>query len=302
MHVTAHLRGPLFMSLAMAGFVINDTMVKTLSENLAMGQIIILRGLVASLFIITLAWSRNALAPLSTLANPLVLVRTLSEVLATLSFLTALANIPLANATAILQALPLATTMGAALFLGEPVGWRRWSAIMAGFIGVLIIIRPGLEGFTVYSLSALATVFFAAMRDIATRRIGTRVPSLFLTAITAPAVTLSGIFMIGPFGGWQPVNVTQGATILAAALFLLVGYQGIIMAMRAGDVATTAPFRYSGLVFAMFLGYAVFGDVPDPLMIIGSLIIVGSGLYAFHREQARRRRQEAQRLSQPRIR
>lgn len=286
MPASANIRGALFMVVAMACFLFNDTIVKVLSSDMNVGQVMFLRGGVAMVLITALACYRGALRPLSVLAgHPMILLRVIGEVGGTVTFLTALSQIPIANASAILQALPLAVTMGAALFLNEPVGWRRWSAIVAGFIGVIIIVRPGLEGFSGYSLLVLLTVLFAAMRDIATRLVDAEIPALFLSLVTTPIVALSGIAMIPFMGGWSPVSAGHGGLIVFGAVLLLIAYQFIIMAMRTGEIAFIAPFRYTNLLWAMLVGYLVFGDVPDTLMIAGAAIVVGSGLYTLYREQ-----------------
>ncbi|WP_099866754.1 DMT family transporter [Pararhizobium haloflavum] len=291
MPLSANVRGALFMSLAMAGFLFNDTIVKVLSSDMNVGQVMILRGMVATTLITALAWHRGALRPLATIMEPMIVLRVIGEVGGTVTFLIALTHIPIANASAILQALPLAVTMGAALFLAEPVGWRRWTAIAVGFLGVMIIVRPGVAGFSAYSLLVLATVGFAALRDLATRMVRADVPSLFLSVVTSPIVALTGLVMAPLMGGFSPVEAKHAGLILFGAILLLFGYQFIIMAMREGDISFIAPFRYTNLLWAMLVGYLVFGDIPDRYMIVGAAIIVGSGLYTLYRE---RRKPEAE--------
>ena len=218
-----------------------------------------------------------------------VALRVAAEVGGTVAFLTAIVHLPLANTAAIFQALPLAVTLGAALAFREPVGWRRWLAITAGFIGVLIIVRPGLEGFNQYSLFALGSVVFFAVRDLATRPIPAHIPSLFITLVTTVTVTVAGGVILFPLGGWTPPSGRALALLALAAVLVLVGYQYVIMALRAGDISAVAPFRYSALLWAMLLGYLVFGDRPDAMMMTGAAIIVLSGLYAFYRERVRHR-------------
>jgi drug/metabolite transporter (DMT)-like permease len=197
--------------------------------------------------------------------------------------------LPLANTAAIFQALPLAVTLGAVLVFGEPVGWRRWLAITAGFVGVLIIVRPGFEGFSQFSLFALISVIFFAVRDITTRRIPAQIPSLLITLATTVTVTAAGAVMLFPLGGWMPLSARGLGLLALAAILVLIGYQYVIMALRTGDISAVAPFRYSALLWAILLGYLVFGDIPDRLMITGASIIVLSGLYTFHREHLHHR-------------
>lgn len=277
------------MAAAMAGFTMNDAITKAVSSEMNFGEIMLVRGVVAIALIAVLAWHQGAMRPLRTLVMKPVALRVAGEVLGTVTFLAAIVHLPLANTAAIFQALPLAVTLGAALMFGEPVGWRRWLAIAAGFIGVLIIVRPGVEGFNQFSLFALISVFFCAVRDLATRRIPAQVPSLFITLVTTVTVTLAGAAIIVPLGGWTPPSSRALGLLTLAAVLLLIGYQCVIMALRTGDISAVAPFRYSALLWAMLLGYLVFGDVPDAMMVTGATIIVLSGLYAFYRERIRHR-------------
>ncbi|MCZ4288808.1 DMT family transporter [Hoeflea alexandrii] len=287
MAISPNMRGALFMSLSMAGFTFNDSIVKLLTNDMNVAQVILLRGAVASLLIYLLARQRRALRPLRILLDPWVAIRVIGELGGTLTFLVGLSHIPLANASAILQALPLAVTMAAALFLSEPVGWRRWGAILTGFVGVLIIVRPGLEGFSPYALMIVGTVIFAAVRDIATRKIDAAIPSLFLSTVTAAGVAVAGLVLIGPMGGWSPVSAADFGLICLAACLLLVGYQFIIMSMREGEISFIAPFRYTSFIWALLLGMVVFGEYPDAFMIAGGVIVIGSGLYTLYRERIR---------------
>jgi drug/metabolite transporter (DMT)-like permease len=270
------------MAVAMAGFTMNDTITKAVSSEMNFGQVMLVRGLFAIVLITALAWHQRAVRPLRTLMVKPVALRVAGEVGGTVSFLAAIVHLPLANTAAIFQALPLAITLGAALIFGEPVGWRRWLAIIAGFIGVLIIVRPGVEGFNQFSLLALVSVIFCAVRDLATKRIPAPIPSLFITLLTTVTVTTAGAAILVPLGGWTPPSGRALGLLALAAVLLLIGYQCVIMALRSGDISAVAPFRYSALLWAMLLGYLVFGDVPDAMMVTGASIIVLSGLYAFY--------------------
>jgi drug/metabolite transporter (DMT)-like permease len=273
------------MAVAMAGFTANDTMTKFVSTSMNMGQVMLLRGAFATALIALLAWSRGALANPRQALNPMVALRSAGEVAATVTFLVALQHLPLATISAVLQALPLAVTMGAALVFGEKVRWRRWLAIAVGFAGVLIIVRPGAEGFSAYAILALVCVGFCTIRDLATRRLPESIPSLLVSTVTAGLVTMCGAVLIVPMGGWSPVSAQSLGLLAAAAVLLLVGYHFIISSMRTGDISFIAPFRYTALLWAIVLGFAVFGDIPDGPMIVGAVIVVGSGLYALYRER-----------------
>jgi drug/metabolite transporter (DMT)-like permease len=291
--LSPNLRGALFMMVAMSGFTLNDAITKVSSESMNMAQIMLIRGAFASLFVGLLAWQSGALARPGSMLQPLVAIRVVSEAGATVSFLVALAHLPIANVSAVLQALPLAVTMGAALVFNEGVGWRRWLAIAIGFAGVLIIVRPGFEGFSIYSLLALACVACCAVRDLATTRIPQAIPTLLVSTATALAMTVLGAALLSPMGGWTPMAGESTALLALAAVLVVIGYQFIIMAMRMGDISFVAPFRYTALLWSILLGLFIFGDVPDLPMILGATVIVGSGLYALYRERIVGRRKTA---------
>ncbi len=273
------------MAVGMASFTMNDAITKEMSSEMNFGQVMLVRGVFAMLLMAALFFRQSRVRKLNSAMVKPVALRVAAEVAGTVTFLTAIVHLPLANTAAIFQALPLAVTLGAALFLGEAVGWRRWLAISAGFLGVLVIIRPGLAGFSQFSLYALLSVVFFAVRDLATRRIPAQVPSLFVTFVTTVAVMVTGGLILFPLGGWTPLSA-KGVSLLAlAAVLVLIGYQCVIIALRSGDISAIAPFRYTALLWAILLGYLVFGDVPDAMMTTGATIIVLSGLYTFYRER-----------------
>ncbi|MDX0469021.1 DMT family transporter [Sinorhizobium medicae] len=292
---SANFRGIVFMCLAMIGFACNDALVKSVTGAMNTGQIMFMRGLLTTLMVVVIAYRLGAFRPIRTILRPAILLRIAMEALASVTYISALGQIPLANASAIMQALPLAVTLGAALFLGEPVGWRRWAAIVVGFAGVLIVLRPGPEGFTVAALTVVACVFCTATRDLCTRRIGTDVPSLYITVTTSFVTTLVGAALIVPLGGWQPMSATSLSHIAGASVLLMLGYQTIVLAMREGEISVIAPFRYMSLLWSVTLGVVFFVETPDRWMLAGVAIIIGSGLYTFYRESKRGRRAVAQR-------
>ena len=280
-----NIKGALLMAASMLAYVLNDTMVKMAADSLSLFQTVFLRGVITVLLLGLFAWHKKQLfCRIDRKDWWVVILRLAGEVGATLCFLTALFNMPLANATAIMQALPLAITLGAAVFLGEPVGWRRYGAIIAGFIGVLVIVRPGAEGFNEYSLWALGAVAFVVLRDLATSRLSEGVPSLFVSFLTAVIITIFG-GALAPTMTWQPVPVPALAQLAGAAIFIIFGYQFSIMTMRVGEISFSSPFRYTVLIWAVLLGIFVFGDIPDLWTIIGSTIVVLAGIYTFYRER-----------------
>jgi S-adenosylmethionine uptake transporter len=190
---------------------------------------------------------------------------------------------PLANATAILQSLPLAITLAGALFLGEQVGVRRWTAVAIGFLGVLLIVRPGAEGFTVYALFALASVACVTLRDIVTRRMSPAVSSVAVALAAAGGVTLSAGMAGLVVGGWVAPDPRELALLAAASLCVIAGYLLSVMVMRRGEVSFVAPFRYTSIVWALLLGFVVFGDWPDALTLVGVAIVVGAASFTLWR-------------------
>ena len=284
-----NLRGAIFMMLSMAGYVVNDTLMKLVSEDVALAQSVFLRGLVATALLAAFAHYKHQLfvrVPAAELR--IILLRAFGEIAATYCYLTALINMPLANITAILQSLPLAVTLAGALFLGNKVGWRRYMAIIVGFAGVLIIVRPGGEDFNSYALWAMAAVGFITLRDLMAAKLANDTPSMFVALFTAAGVTLAGGIM-ALFEPWSPMSAGSFAYLGFAASFILVGYVTSISAMRFGEIAFVSPFRYTVLVWALLLGVFVFGDYPDGWTMVGIAIVVGTGVFTFYREQRSRK-------------
>ena len=282
------------MMASMAAFTLGDTCVKAIGEAISLSQLLVIRGFFASLFIAALAWRLKALRfDLPRRDWALVLTRAGAEVCSTYFFLTALRQMPLANVTALLQMLPLTLTLGSAVFFGETVGWRRWVAIAAGFAGMLLIVRPGTEGFNQYSVLALIAVAFVTLRDLVTRRMSPAVPSLTVTLVSSVAVFLFALTMsLGQT--WEPITPRLGALLAGTTLFIVAGYSLSVIVMRVGEMSFVAPFRYTGLLIALTVGFLVFGDWPVPLTLIGAAIIVATGSFNLWREGQLRRRAMAQ--------
>ncbi|MFW2545496.1 DMT family transporter [Primorskyibacter sp. 2E107] len=284
-------RGAALMVASMTAFTLGDLCIKGIGTAMPLSQILTLRGIVATLFIGLLAWRAGALHfDFPRKDRALVALRALAEVVAAFFFFTALLNMPIANLSALLQMLPLTITLGSAIFFAEPVGWRRWTAIAAGFFGMLLIVRPGTEGFNVHSLSALGAVICVTVRDLATRRMSSAVPSLSATFVTSAAVLIfAALWSLGQ--DWVPVTGRNAGLLTAASLLIVGAYSLSVMVMRVGEVGFIAPFRYTSLVLSLILGFALFGELPSSLALIGAGIIVGTGFYTLWREMRLRRRQ-----------
>jgi len=279
-----NLRGSMLMVLAMAGFALEDMFIKRLAAAMPVGQIIALVGFGgAVIFAAICTAQRRRLWSRDLLARPVIL-RNLGEMAGTLCFVSAIALTPLSQASAIIQAMPLAVTLGAALFLGAPVGWRRWTAILAGFAGVLMVVRPGLAGFAPASLFAVAAVIALATRDLATRAVPPTISSMQLSAYAFATLVPTGAVLLAVSGGPVAVDAGGARDLSLALLCAVAAYYAIVAAMRVGEVAVVTPFRYTRLVFALIIGVAVFGERPDPWTLIGAAVIVASGVYTILRE------------------
>lgn len=283
-----NLRGALFMMGAMTAFTVNDAFMKWLGQDLPFFQILFLRSLAVTL-VLGVLLLRKPLPAVPKGDRRVILIRTLAEIAAAYFFISALFHMPIANVTAVIQALPLTVTLGAALVLREPVGWRRFTAIGVGLIGVLLIVRPGTAGFDGYSVYALAAVACVTVRDLAARRVSRAVPSMVIAFAAASGVLFfSGIGAV--FTDWHAMSPAHIGALGGAVLFILGGYVFSVSAMRVGEIGVVAPFRYSALVVALILGLLVFGEWPEPLTLIGAGIVVATGLYTLWRERHRARR------------
>lgn len=285
MALTDNMRGALLMVGSMTAFTVNDAFMKALSDSLPLFQAIFLRAIGVTLFLAAFAWSQGGLTlRVGASDRKLIALRCVAEVSAALLFIYALFNMPLANATAILQALPLTVTLAGAVFLGEPVGWRRLLAIVIGFLGVLLIVQPGSDGFTIYSLYVLAAVCLITVRDLTARRISKAVPSLTVALFAGIAVGLGGA--VGTLmSDWRPVGSDAWLLLAAAAVSVIGGYVFSVATMRVGEIGFVSQFRYTSLISALILGLIFFGEWPDALTLLGAAIVVGTGLFTLWRER-----------------
>lgn len=271
------------MIIAMACFVLNDTCIKSIGTTLPLGEIISIRGVLSVLVIVTICVQQSVLGSVPLLFTPNVMARSLLDVAGTFMFLTALVHMPIANLTAILQSVPLAVVLVSVIFLKEKVGLRRTAAILTGFIGVLLIVRPTPSTFTIYELLALGIVFILAFRDLITKRIPAHIPTYIIALANACFVALGGI-VFGLYQGFQDVALWQFGLLCAAAILLATGYMFMVATLRLGDLSATAPFRYSNVLFAIILGMVVFKEFPDGLSYVGMALVIAAGIYAAHRE------------------
>lgn len=272
----------------MAGFAVEDALLKGAGREIPAGQVMIWFGLGGmALFAMAAFLKGENLFPASA-RQKTMLVRNGFELCGRLFYTLAIILAPLSAATAILQAAPIVVVAGAALVFGENVGWRRWSAIALGLTGVLVILRPGAEDFTVYTFFAVLGMLGFALRDLATRAapptMGTFTLGVYGFAMIVLAGACTWTFQGGPF----VLPHSDSALFLClACLFGFLGYTSLTNAMRTGEVSAVTPFRYTRLLFGIGLGMLVFGERPDMPTIVGSLVVVASGLYILVRGRRR---------------
>ena len=273
---------------AMATFSINDMLMKLTAQRYPLGEVITVRGIRASVLVGGCLIAMGHLTHLRAAVQPLVLTRTAFDGAAMVLFTTALIHMPLAELSAINLVSPLMITALAVIFFAEEVGWRRWTAIFIGFIGTLFIVKPTAGNFNAWALLGLCCSFAAATRDIVTRQLDPRIPTLVISLMAAIGSAVIG-FVMSLFEDWQPMSIEDIGLLAISAACVGIGHFLIVIAFRGVDVASIAPFRYTLLIWACVCGYLAFGEVPDRYAILGSMLIVGSGLYALHREVVRQR-------------
>lgn len=284
--MTDNLRGSLFMVLAMLGFAIEDMALKRVAgAGMPVGEILIFFGGGGALLFALLTWSQGQPIWHRAVISPRMLLKAAFEVLGRLFYTLAIALTALSSASAILQATPLVVVAGAALIFGEKVGWRRWSAILLGLAGVLVILRPGLEGFTPASLLAVLGLIGFAGRDLATRAAPKVLSNFQLGIYGFLAMVPTGAGLLAWQGGAILPDVAMAAQLAGAVVVGVTAYWALTVAMRTGEVSVVTPFRYTRLVFALILGVVVFGERPDLATLIGSAIVVAAGIYTLLRSR-----------------
>jgi drug/metabolite transporter (DMT)-like permease len=283
-------RAAALMVGSMAFFAVEDLFLKRSAEALPPGQVLALTGAAGACVFWALAAGRRQRVLSLEAVRGVALVRTLSEAAAAVLYILALALAPLTMTSALLQASPLVVVAGAALFLGETVGWRRWASILVGFVGVLVILEPWGAAFDPTGLLTVACVVVLAARDLATRVMPARIGTFQVATWAYLGLVPAGVLLMAGMGQafvWPSPG--QWAGLGGALISGLFGYYAVVAAMRLGEVSVVAPFRYTRLVFAMVIAMVFLGERPSGTTLLGAAIVVGSGLYAFARERARKR-------------
>lgn len=283
--MTDNLRGILAVLAASTAFVLNDAIVKLLSAELPSGEIIVVRGVLATAMLIVGVVAMGAMRPLSVLFTPMMLLRLISAAAATTFIVISLRTVPLAIVNTVLQVTPLAVTAGAAIVYGEKVGLSRWMAALTGFLGVVLIVKPGGGNLGTAAYVVLIALVCTTMRDLTTRGLERGIPSIFVAAASAAAVLFSG-FLVAPFDtAWVVPGARAWGLMTVSAACLFVANILIITALRTGEIAVVAPFRYVAAPLSILLGYWWWGDIPDGLAFVGIALVIGAGLYTLHRER-----------------
>lgn len=276
--MTANQRGSLFMVAAMAGFAVEDMFIKSAAKAMPLGQVLALMGALGILWFSLQSRRVGEPAFPAALRSRTMLVRSSFEMVGRLFYSLAIALTPISVASAILQATPLVVVAGAALIFGERVGLWRWALTALGFAGVLVILRPGLEGFDAMAILAVIGLLGFAGRDLATRAAPLALSNAQLGVAGFAVLGLAGLIILGVQGGPVLPGALPLAKALGAAGFGILGYSYLTRAMRTGEVSAVTPFRYTRLLFALLVGVVVFGERPDLATLIGSAMIVGCGV------------------------
>ncbi len=282
----ANRRGILALLTATAAFSANDAITKFVAREYPVGQVLFVRGVMTTVMVgaLLIAWGYTR--ALRRGANGLVCARAVLEALAALLFTSAVIHMPLASLSTILLVSPLIITALSVIFYKEIVGWRRWTAIAVGFIGTLFVVKPTPSAFDAWALVGLVCAFISASRDTLTRRLDPGIPTIVISFMSAVSVTIAGA-LLGLTEQWPAMPSTPLSLLAIAAIFLATGNFFVVMAFRGVTVSLIAPFRYSALLWAGLAGYVGFSEIPDRWSLAGALLIVGSGVYALHREAVR---------------
>jgi drug/metabolite transporter (DMT)-like permease len=277
------LKGIALMVFAMAGFAICDALIKVITASLPVGYMLLAMSVLGTPVFAYLAWRAGHRAWGREALHPALMARNLSEGLAAACVITSLSLADLSLVSAVLQATPLFVTLAGAVLLGERVGLRRWSAVILGLFGVILIIGPGSGELSVGLILALIGTVGLAGRDVATRYVPKSIPTMAVATYGFGMGIPVGLFLIALNPALPQPDWYNSSLLLAAVIILLFAYYAITAAMRVGDVSLVAPFRYTRIVFALLIGFLFFAERPTPSALLGVAIVVGSGLFVLYR-------------------
>ena len=284
--MSENFSGALIMTICMSAFVLNDAFVRLAGDSLPLAQILFIRGLITTAVLLSFAIYGGVFSlTISKKDKWLIFFRSIAEGFTAYFFLTAVMHMPFANVTAILQILPMTVTLAAAFVFKEKVGVIRTTLILMGFFGVVLIINPSVDGFNLYAIYALIAVFLITIRDLITRKISSRVPTLLPTVSASIGVLIFSVFLLinTPF---QPLNTQNSLFILLAAFFIIFGYYTAVLVMRSGEISFISPFRYSAILFALILGLIFFDEKPEKTAFFGIVIVMVAGIFLMLRNSS----------------
>ncbi|AMX93146.1 DMT family transporter [Mesorhizobium sp. M7A.F.Ca.CA.002.10.1.1] len=287
--IPVSIRGPLFMIVSTGSYLVNDTMMKLATAGLPSYEVLFLRGAAAALWGFPLLFALGYGKQIPLIFDKRVLSRNVLELAAILCYVVALANMQIADSTALGQITPLLMLVGSSILFGERIGGRRMALIGLGFVGALMVAQPTMQGISVYALLALGNAALAAARDLAGRRVSAEVPGM-IVAISAVVVVLIGAGAAHLVSErWVMPGAHHLLLMAGAGFFLIFGHFFIFMAYRVGPTSAVAPFYYCFTVWAVISGLLVFGQFPNTLAVCGILLVVGSGLTIVSLDQRQRR-------------
>jgi drug/metabolite transporter (DMT)-like permease len=281
-------RGIMAMVAATAIFCCGDALMKLAATELPTSETMFVRSLTASILVTGYAWATGAFAHVNRVLSGAMGLRAGGDVTASLLFQAALGRMHFADIMAVLQIAPLTLTAGSALFLGEKVGWRRWSAVAIGLLGALLIVKPGTSAFNWWAIIAIVSVLFAAVRDISTRRIDPLLPTPLILCFSAIAVTIASLCG-ALFESWTVPRTLPFLGLMLAGVCSMLGQLCVITAVRVAEISVVAPFRYAGIIWALVLGFLIWGHIPDAVAMVGIIAVTAAGVYTFHRERVLQR-------------
>jgi drug/metabolite transporter (DMT)-like permease len=285
--VIDNARGILWMSASVVVFIFNDALIKLAAETMPAVQVIGLRGVFATLWCFLVLLSTGGWRQMRGIAHPAVFMRGILEAAAALTYLVALSNTQFAIATAVNLSTPFFLTVLAVVILKEAVRWRRWSAIVVGFAGVLMVIQPKPDDLNAWTWVVVASSLLGALRDILGRYVPAYVPTTVMSFWSAAAVALIGLGFTF-IEGWHPLSMRGLMLLVAASLLLAAGYQFLMLALRSStEFAVLGSLRYASVLWALVIGYVVWGNVPNELALAGIVVIIASGLYILRRQRQR---------------
>lgn len=286
---SANTRGIIAMLGAVICFTVTDAAIKFATETLPPSQVIVGRGVVSTIMVAIFLRFQGPFQNLKMVWHPRVIQRMSFEMIFIVAYVIALSLAPFANVFSVLQSAPIMITAFAALIWRDPVGWRRWTAVIVGFIGVALITKPSPYGMDVAMLLALLSALMVAGRDLTTRIMPANVPSNIVTLASTASMGVAGLFL-APFEVWVIPDTRAWIAVIVAGVSVAYGVHLLVYAYRTAETSAISPFRYASVAFAIFVGWLIWGQVPDTLAMAGIILIVGCGLYMMHREHVRENR------------